>query len=334
MVLGVFGVPITALVRYRLVTVTFGWGSSMIQALVSVVIPTYNKALYIEQTVRSVLNQTYLELEILLVDNGSTDGTENILRRLESDHKNVRFLRTSKNLGPSGARNLGIQESIGKYIFFLDGDDLMFPTKLEKQVCFMEANPNIALSLTSYLISDMEVTSPRLISFQDINQLLKGWFSMKGFGGSVESTGCIRVSLLNQDLMFDESLMGSEGLDFTWKWAQSYMCCVYKEPLTLYRKSDNQLHFDTEAIRENMTRISHKYFDEKQLDSLLNMQRSFFQLNSLRSKPFSEVVFGLFRHLRLHLIRMSFAIVFRNLIARLKGSAYSEELRSLILSVK
>jgi glycosyltransferase involved in cell wall biosynthesis len=304
------------------------------QALVSVVIPTYNKALFIEQTVRSVLNQTYLNLEILLVDNGSTDGTRDILRKLESDHRNVRYLQTSRNLGPSGARNLGIQESIGKYIFFLDGDDLMFPTKLEKQISFMDANPLVGLSLTSYLISDMGVTSPRLISFRDIDQLLKGWFSMKGFGGSVESTGCIRVSLLNQDLMFDESLMGSEGLDFTWKWAQSFVCCVYKEPLTLYRKSDNQLHFDTEAIRENMSRISQKYFDKKELDTLLKLQSSFFNLNSLRSKRFSKVIFGLFQQLSLNVFRMSFAIVFRNLIARTKGKVYSKELRSLILSVQ
>ena len=305
----------------------------MVQPLASVVIPTYNKVSFIEQTVKSVLNQTYSNLEILLIDNGSTDGTQSILKQLQLDHNNIRFIQTPKNLGPSGARNLGIQESVGGYVFFLDGDDLMFPTKIEKQIAFMEMNRHVGISLTSYLISDELVGNPRLISFRNMDHLLKGWFSMKGFGGSVESTGCIRVSFLNQTLMFDESLMGSEGLDFTWRWSQAFASSLFREPLTLYRQSEDQLHFDTQAIQENVNRISEKYFDGKELDSLLKMQRSFFQLNSLRSKPFHKVVIGLVTHLSLYLLRMSFAIVFRNLVARTKGSTYSKDLNSLLVSV-
>lgn len=306
----------------------------MVQPLASVVIPTYNKVLFIEQTVRSVLNQTYPSLELLLIDNGSTDGTQITLKKLESDHRNIRFIQTPKNLGPSGARNLGIRESNGEYIFFLDGDDLMFPSKIEKQIAFMEINRHIGMSLTSYLISDEAVKNPRLISSRSMDHLLKGWFSMRGFGGSVESTGCIRVSLLNQDLMFDESLMGSEGLDFTWRWSQTFASSLYKEPLTLYRESDDQLHFDTQAIKENVNRISEKYFNGKELDNFLKMQDSFFRLNALRSKPFHKVVMGLVPLLSLNILRMSLAIVARNLVARTKGSVYSKKLSLLIMSVR
>lgn len=283
---------------------------------------------------KSVLNQTYPFIELILVDNGSTDNTVKIIRNLMAVHEQIRLVQTVKNIGPSGARNLGIKESKGDYIFLLDGDDLMFPSKIEKQVELMEDHKHIGLSLTSYFITNEKVLNPRLISFKNVKHLLYGWFGMSGFGGLVESTGCIRASLMKDDLFFDETLMGSEGLDFTWKWYTSYVTVLYNEPLTVYRTSENQLHFSIERIRENVNRISCKYFNGKELREFLKMQNSFFQLNALRSKPLRVILIGILKHLDISILKMMLSIVSRNLVALAKGRAYANKIHALFLSVK
>ena len=283
---------------------------------------------------KSVLNQTYPFIELILVDNGSTDNTVEIIRNLIALHEQIRLVQTVKNIGPSGARNLGIKESKGDYIFLLDGDDLMFPSKIEKQVELMEDHKHIGLSLTSYFIANEKVLNPRLISFKNVKHLLYGWFGMSGFGGLVESTGCIRASLMKDDLFFDETLMGSEGLDFTWKWYTSYVTVLYNEPLTVYRTSENQLHFSIERIRENVNRISSKYFNGKELREFLKMQNSFFQLNALRSEPLWVILTGVLKQLDISILKMMLSIVSRNLVALAKGRAYSNKIHALFLSVK
>ena len=121
--------------------------------LVSVVIPTYNKGKFIVETLDSVLHQTYENIEVLLVDNGSTDDTRaKIDEYLNSCPGNYRVIDLVENKGPSNARNAGILEAKGKYVFLLDGDDLLMPEKIGQQVHYMDANLEVGLSLTPYLI--------------------------------------------------------------------------------------------------------------------------------------------------------------------------------------
>lgn len=101
--------------------------------LVSVVIPCFNSELYIEDCVRSVLQQTYQKIEIILIDDGSTDDT---LSKVKSFETKIKILK-KKNEGAASARNLGIQNSIGSYIAFLDSDDVWHPEKIEKQLRLM-----------------------------------------------------------------------------------------------------------------------------------------------------------------------------------------------------
>jgi glycosyltransferase involved in cell wall biosynthesis len=110
---------------------------------VSVVIPTYNRSDYILEAVESVLAQTYHDYEIIVVDDGSTDDTDKVLGPLIKDGK-IRYVY-QENLNKSAARNHGIRLAKGKYIAFLDSDDLFLPKKLEKQVLFLDKNPEIAL---------------------------------------------------------------------------------------------------------------------------------------------------------------------------------------------
>lgn len=114
---------------------------------VSIVVPVYNAMKYIEETVNSVKKQTFTEWELIFVDDGSTDGTREYLKGIESDKIHVFFMKG--NVGAAKARNKGIVEAQGSYIAFLDADDIWKPEKLEKQVKFMEQS-HVNFSFTNY----------------------------------------------------------------------------------------------------------------------------------------------------------------------------------------
>ncbi|MCM3023154.1 glycosyltransferase family 2 protein [Heyndrickxia ginsengihumi] len=103
--------------------------------LVSVVIPTYNRGHLIETTINSVLNQTYKNFELIVVDDASTDNTESIVNSINDER--IRYIRLDKNTKGKRPRNVGINLSKGEYIAFLDSDDLWLPRKLEKQLEFI-----------------------------------------------------------------------------------------------------------------------------------------------------------------------------------------------------
>lgn len=102
--------------------------------LVSVVVPTYNRAHVLPRALASVQAQTYDRLEILVIDDGSTDGTDALVREYEARDDRVRYLRQPENRGVSAARNRGIREARGEFVAFLDSDDEWYPEKTERQV--------------------------------------------------------------------------------------------------------------------------------------------------------------------------------------------------------
>lgn len=114
--------------------------------LVSIVIPTYGRAELLVQTISSVLNQSYLNNEIIIVDDNGrgTPNQQKTEKQLETIlNSNIRYIPLEKNCGGSHARNVGARSSMGKYICFLDDDDLFEPTKVEKQVELMENTPSL-----------------------------------------------------------------------------------------------------------------------------------------------------------------------------------------------
>ncbi len=111
--------------------------------------PIYNSEKYLVDAVNSVIAQTYSTWELILIDDNSTDGSKNIIAQYASDEPRVKSIYLSTNSGAAVARNEGITSADGKYIAFLDADDLWLPEKLEHQVHFME-NSGVALSCTWY----------------------------------------------------------------------------------------------------------------------------------------------------------------------------------------
>lgn len=110
----------------------------------SVLIPVFNKAPFVKEAVDSILNGTFKDFEIICVDDKSTDDSLTVLRAIVDPR--LRIIELEKNLGPAGAANAGLDASIGEYIIRLDADDIALSDRLEKQIAFMDAHPDIGAS--------------------------------------------------------------------------------------------------------------------------------------------------------------------------------------------
>lgn len=145
-------------------------------ALVSIIMPAYNAADFINETINSVRDQTFTDWELLVVDDGSKDSTLHIVSAAASLDERIRLILSSGNQGPAGARQLAIDHATGRYVAFLDSDDLWLPNKLEYQLSFMQAN-NAVITYTSVRrISEDGATIGKLLSAPatlSYNQLLK-----------------------------------------------------------------------------------------------------------------------------------------------------------------
>lgn len=127
----------------------------MVQDLVSIIMPSYNCGAYVEETIRSVQAQTYSNWEIVFVDDCSTDDTIKVVSEMQKQDSRIRLFQNEKNSGAAVSRNRALSEACGRWIAFLDSDDLWEPTKLEKQVRFMEGN-GYSFSYTGYQEIDSE----------------------------------------------------------------------------------------------------------------------------------------------------------------------------------
>ena len=117
----------------------------MLMKKVSIIIPCYNQAGYVEEAVLSAINQTYQNIEIICVNDGSTDKTSEVIRMLVNKYKNIVFFDESENKGVVAARNFAIQACTGEYILPLDADDTIEPTYVEKAVKVLDENKNIGV---------------------------------------------------------------------------------------------------------------------------------------------------------------------------------------------
>ncbi len=117
---------------------------------VDIIIPNFNKAVYIEETIESVINQNFDNWKLYIIDNNSSDGSTKILKKFENFKNKVEIIYLKKNKGAYFSRNLGLRISSSKYICFLDSDDIWKDDKLQKQVDFMNKN-NCNFSYTNYM---------------------------------------------------------------------------------------------------------------------------------------------------------------------------------------
>src|SRR5699024_7716859 len=119
--------------------------------LISVITPAYNAEKFIHETIESVLAQTYTNWEMIIVDDCSSDKTADIVKSYEQEDSRIKLFQLEQNSGSAVARNTAMRNAGGKYIAFLDSDNLWYPEKLDKQLHFMQEK-NIAFSFTKYIL--------------------------------------------------------------------------------------------------------------------------------------------------------------------------------------
>ncbi|WP_139822725.1 glycosyltransferase family 2 protein [Tuberibacillus sp. Marseille-P3662] len=144
------------------------------QPLVSIITPSYNSSDYIEEAISCVKNQTYENWEMIIVDDCSTDNSREIIQKQVSYDQRIRFIPLKENSGAAVARNNAISAANGRYIAFLDSDDLWMPQKLVEQVDFMERN-DLAFTFTQYSVIDQNgeevnevINIPRVIDYKGL----------------------------------------------------------------------------------------------------------------------------------------------------------------------
>ena len=142
--------------------------------MISIIMPSYKSERFISKTIESVLAQTYQNWQMIIVDDVSPDDSNEIIEEYCKKDSRIKLIKLEKNSGPAVARNRAIEEAKGKYIAFLDADDLWKPEKLEKQIKFMEEK-NCALSYSAYETMSEEgelqnkyINPPLKISYQDL----------------------------------------------------------------------------------------------------------------------------------------------------------------------
>ena len=202
---------------------------------VSIITPTFNSERFIAETILSVQAQTYQDWEMIIVDDCSTDRTAEIVASFQEKDSRIKYFYNTTNKGSAFSRNLALQKAKGKWIAFLDSDDLWHPEKLEKQIEFMTKN-NFHFSYTNYCEIDENskgtgilITGPKIIT----NKLMKAYCW----------PGCLTV-------MYDAEKVGimqtvdikiNEEYALWIKIAEKLNCYLLDENLAKYRRHNNSL---------------------------------------------------------------------------------------------
>ena len=203
--------------------------------LVTVVIPNYNYAKYLPDCLTAILSQSYPHLEIIFVDDGSTDDSI-VIAQTYSDKV---YIIPNEHSGVNSARNLGIRNANGKYIAFCDSDDVWLSTKIELQVNFLEKNPECGLVYSGIQIVTEDLAFIETVDAKDAGDCSKEFIKRPGEAIVLlgASTALIRGNLVKEIGGFDESLNGpGEDLDFFRRISEKTTINFIDDHLVMYRQ--------------------------------------------------------------------------------------------------
>jgi len=235
---------------------------------VSVIIPTYNRAHLVGRAIQSVLNQTYQDFELIIVDDGSTDNTEEVIRKFQEHDKKIKYIKHDKNKGSSAARNTGIKASRGEYIAFQDSDDEWFPEKLKKQMEFFKNMPvevgivysdmwRITGNIKRYFYSPKIMPKHKIIYERALD------YGVSNIG---IQTSLIKKEVFDKAGMFDEKFSRFIDLEFFIRLSKYYYFFHIEEPLVNYFDADKGISSNTKALITARKLILEKYFADIKKD--------------------------------------------------------------------
>lgn len=204
--------------------------------MISVLIPLYNKSQSIATTISSVLSQTYTEFEVIVVDDGSTDGSGDVVLTIDDDR--IKYFK-KENGGVSSARNYGIEKAQNELIALLDGDDLWEPTFLEEMLSLIEFTPDAALWGAGYAFQYMDngdYDIPDLTLSQNFVGYIEDYWSIaKDNILFTSSSVIINKNVIDAIGKYDEQLIRGEDVDLWFRIALHYPVAFLNKPLAIYR---------------------------------------------------------------------------------------------------
>jgi glycosyltransferase involved in cell wall biosynthesis len=211
---------------------------------ISVIIPLYNNAKYIGKAIESVLNQTFTDFEIIVVDDCSTDNSRDVIESYIKKDARVRAIYHERNKGVSAARNTGIHAATGAFIASLDSDDLFLPARLKALYAEIIKNPSIVLVHSDIYVVDEHETIIGVIKGDPRYSIGSIPGEVLRRRGSHLDKPLMRTSCLHASGLYDETLRGTEDYDLYHRLTHQYPVGYVKEPLYMYR-----LH-ETNATRK------------------------------------------------------------------------------------
>lgn len=253
---------------------------------ISVIIPTYNRGNIIEKSIRSVLNQTYKFIELLIVDDGSTDNTEEVVKKIDDDR--IKYIKLDSNCGASHARNIGIKNASGKYISFQDSDDIYHIDKLEKQYNNLKKN-NSDFDFCKIIIHDGDFIS-EIPSNHQIESIRKKLFVDELCNGNYISTQAILIKKeIAEKILFDERLPRFQDYDFVMRVIANVKVSYIDEVLIDLYRQENSISNNLDKLQSAITIIlNKKYKLIKNQKELLTKNLIVFLVNNFVEKRNKE----------------------------------------------
>jgi len=234
-------------------------------ALVSVIVPVYNRAHLVTETVTSILGQTYRNIEIILINDGSTDDSLAIIQALQLEYPDVIRIIDQENQGQTIARNQGIKKALGKYIAFLDSDDLWVPDKLELQIPLFAEGVGLVYGGVEMINEHGETKS-----FDSCDPAIQGniypqlLVRNRMTGGSV----VVLREALNMVGLFDSEFKAAENWDLWLRICREYQARLVNKPVVKYRLHQNNMSKDVLLMQDAKRQIMAKHCDKNSSDKL------------------------------------------------------------------
>lgn len=248
----------------------------MTDPLVSVIIPTYNRAHFLGQAIQSALDQTYPQVEVIVIDDGSTDDTAAVVAGFGD---RVRYVH-QENSGVSAARNHGLRLARGATIAFLDSDDLLMPHKLETQIAYLEANPAVGMVYASH---EFIHEDGRYHSTCRLHPSSATYHRLLAECKIALPSVLVRRSVLNAVGGFDETMRIGEDIDLWVRIARHYPIGVIEEPLARIRRHAANSARTPDDLRVAYFRIIDQNLDRERLNAVQVRRiyaRTYFRLSN------------------------------------------------------
>ncbi len=258
--------------------------------LVSVVVPCYNHEKYVKETIESIINQTYKNIELIVIDDGSKDGSVQVIQEM-ADKYGFTFIHRP-NKGLSATLNEGIKLSKGKYFSAIASDDILMLEKIEKQVEFMESNPEYGMCYGKIVYFEDSIKNTSEYS----NSNKQGWVfdDLLNYGCFIPAPSTfMRKEVFETVGEYDENLW-IEDWDMWLRISQKYQVGYIDEYLAYYRKHDTNISSQSLKMYKAEKQILEKYKDYENFDNVIKNKKIVWF--SLLSRKYKKEAMKYFMH--------------------------------------